>query len=137
TSVACLSNIIISPSLLQTVPRSQWQDRELRAIWNRLQNGEQLDGWSTNREGFSLFSRKLVVANDPNLQEIILTEAHKSRFVVHLGSDKMYRDLKRLYWWKGMKKDIATFVAKCLTCQRVKAEYQRLVGLLLPLPISK
>ncbi|PON75341.1 hypothetical protein PanWU01x14_043080, partial [Parasponia andersonii] len=47
--VACLSNIVISPSLFQTVQWSQWQDRELRTIWNRLQNGEQLDGWSTNR----------------------------------------------------------------------------------------
>ncbi|PON88972.1 hypothetical protein TorRG33x02_152010, partial [Trema orientale] len=66
-SVACLSNIVISPSLLQTVQQSQWQDRELRTTWNRLQNSEQLDGWSTNREGFLLFNGKLAVANEPNL----------------------------------------------------------------------
>ncbi|PON37929.1 hypothetical protein PanWU01x14_316460 [Parasponia andersonii] len=93
--VACLSNIVISPSLLQTVQQSQWQDRELRTTWNRLQNGEQLDGWSTNRKGFLLFNRKLAVANNLNLRETILTEAHKSRFAVHLGSNKIYRDLKR------------------------------------------
>ncbi|PON86514.1 hypothetical protein TorRG33x02_177080, partial [Trema orientale] len=134
---ACISNIVATPSLLQTAQQSQWQDQELRAIWNQLQNGEQLDGWSTNREGFVLFNGRLAVANDPHLRETILTEAHKSKFAVHPGSTKMYHDLKRQYWWKGMKRDVATFVAKCLTCQQVKAEYQRPAGLLQPLPIPE
>ena len=70
---ACISNIVATPSLLQIVQQSQWQDQELRAIWNQLQNGEQLDGWSTNREGFVLFNGRLAVANDPHLRETILT----------------------------------------------------------------
>ncbi|PON77485.1 Ribonuclease H-like domain containing protein [Parasponia andersonii] len=49
----------------------------------------------------------------------------------------MYRDLKRQYWWKGMKEDVATFVAKYLTCQQIKAEHQRPAGLLQPLPIPE
>ena len=134
---ACISNIVATPSRLQTAQQSQWQDQELRAIWNQLQNGEQLDGWSTNREGFILFNGRLAVANDPHLRETILTEAHKSKFAVHPGSTKIYNDLKRQYWWKDMKRDVATFVAKCLTCQQVKAEHQRPAGLLQPLPIPE
>ena len=66
-----------------------------------------------------------------------MIEAHKSKFVVHPGSTKMYQDLKRQYWWEGMKKDVASFVAKCIVCQQVKAEHQRPSGLLQPLPIPE
>ncbi|GJZ36102.1 putative reverse transcriptase domain-containing protein [Tanacetum coccineum] len=41
------------------------------------------------------------------------------------GADKMYHDLRDIYWWPRMKKDIATYVSKCLTCSKVKAEHQR------------
>nr|GEZ30746.1 putative reverse transcriptase domain-containing protein [Tanacetum cinerariifolium] len=57
-------------------------------------------------------------------------ESHKSKYLIHLGSDKMYQDLKRLYWWPNMKTNIATYVSKCLTCSKVKAEYQKPSGLL-------
>ena len=59
-----------------------------------------------------------------------MDEAHKSRYSVHPGSDKMYHDLKELYWWPNMKADIATYVSKCLTYARVKIEYQKPSGLL-------
>ena len=49
----------------------------------------------------------------------------------------MYRDLRRSYWWNGMKKDIADFVARCLVCQQVKAEHQRPAGLLQRIPIPE
>ncbi|GKA62678.1 putative reverse transcriptase domain-containing protein [Tanacetum coccineum] len=46
------------------------------------------------------------------------------------GVDKMYHDLRDMYWWQCMKKDIVTYVSKCLTCSKVKAEHQRSLGLL-------
>nr|GEY87292.1 reverse transcriptase domain-containing protein [Tanacetum cinerariifolium] len=57
-------------------------------------------------------------------------ESHKSKYSVHPGSDKMYQDLKKLYWWPNMKAEIATYVSKCLTCAKVKIEYQKPSGLL-------
>nr|GEX11186.1 putative reverse transcriptase domain-containing protein [Tanacetum cinerariifolium] len=54
-----------------------------------------------------------------------MDEAYKTRYSVHLGADKMYYDLQDMYWWPGMKKDIVTYVSKCLTCLKVKAEHQR------------
>ncbi|GJV12031.1 putative reverse transcriptase domain-containing protein [Tanacetum coccineum] len=65
-----------------------------------------------------------------DVRMIILDEAHKSKYFVHLGTDKMYHDLRDMYWWPGMKRDIATYVSKCLTCAKVKAEHQRPLGLL-------
>ncbi|WVZ92669.1 hypothetical protein U9M48_038715 [Paspalum notatum var. saurae] len=57
------------------------------------------------------------------------------RLYAKFGSTKMYLDLKTDYWWKGMKADIARYVARCDVCQKVKAEHQKPAGLLQPLPI--
>ncbi|GJS51339.1 reverse transcriptase domain-containing protein [Tanacetum coccineum] len=73
------------------------------------------------------------------VRTLIMDEAHKSKYSVHPGADKMYYDLRDMYWWPGMKKDIAEYVSKCLTCLKVKAEHQRPSGLLqqLEIPIWK
>ncbi|GJS24230.1 putative reverse transcriptase domain-containing protein [Tanacetum coccineum] len=65
-----------------------------------------------------------------DLRTLIMHESHKSKYYVHPGSDKMYQDMKQLYWWPNMKVDIATYVSKCLTCLKVKAEHQKPSGLL-------
>ncbi|GKB01146.1 reverse transcriptase domain-containing protein [Tanacetum coccineum] len=65
-----------------------------------------------------------------DVRMIILNEAHKSKYYVHPGEDKMYHDLRDMYWWLGMKRDITIYVGKCLTCAKVKAEHQRPLGLL-------
>nr|GEW84796.1 putative reverse transcriptase domain-containing protein [Tanacetum cinerariifolium] len=63
-------------------------------------------------------------------RDMIMHELHKSKYFIHPGSDKMYQDLKKLYWWSNIKADIAIFVSKCLTCAKVKAEHQYPSGLL-------
>ncbi|GJY83276.1 putative reverse transcriptase domain-containing protein [Tanacetum coccineum] len=65
-----------------------------------------------------------------DLRTAIMHESHKSKYSIHPGFDKMYQDIKKLYWWPNMKADIATYVSKCLTCARVKDEHQRPSGLL-------
>ncbi|GJR22320.1 putative reverse transcriptase domain-containing protein [Tanacetum coccineum] len=70
-----------------------------------------------------------------NLRDLIMHESHKSKYSIHPGSDKMYQDLKKLYWWPNMKAIIAEYVGKCLTCSRVKAECQKPSGLLVVLEI--
>ncbi|GKC16906.1 putative reverse transcriptase domain-containing protein, partial [Tanacetum coccineum] len=65
-----------------------------------------------------------------DLRTVIMHESHKSKYSIHPGSEKMYQDMKKLYWWPNMKANIATYVSKCLTCAKVKAEHQRPSGLL-------
>nr|GEU30164.1 hypothetical protein [Tanacetum cinerariifolium] len=65
-----------------------------------------------------------------DLRTVIMHKSHKSKYSIHLGSDKMYQDIKKLYWWPNMKADIATYVSKCFICAKVKAEHQRPSGLL-------
>ncbi|GJR18619.1 retrotransposon protein, putative, ty3-gypsy subclass [Tanacetum coccineum] len=74
-----------------------------------------------------------------NLRALTMHESHKSKYSIHPGSDKMYQYLKKLYWWPNMKAEIATHVSKCMTCAKVKAEYQKPSGLLVQpiIPIWK
>nr|GEW24063.1 hypothetical protein [Tanacetum cinerariifolium] len=65
-----------------------------------------------------------------DLRTLIMHESHKSKYSIHPGSDKTYQDLKKLYWWPIIKAEIATYVSKCLTCAKVKAECQKPSGLL-------
>nr|GEV03564.1 putative reverse transcriptase domain-containing protein [Tanacetum cinerariifolium] len=65
-----------------------------------------------------------------DVRTLIMDKAHKSKYYVYLGSDKMYYDLRDRYWWSGMKKDIVVYVSKCLTCLKVKAKHQRPSSLL-------
>nr|GEY19235.1 putative reverse transcriptase domain-containing protein [Tanacetum cinerariifolium] len=72
------------------------------------------------------------------LETVIMHESHKSKYSIHLSFDKMYQDMKKLYWWPNMKAVIATYVRKCLTCAKVKAEHQRPSRLLVqPEPVWK
>ncbi|GJV51390.1 putative reverse transcriptase domain-containing protein [Tanacetum coccineum] len=83
------------------------------------------------KEGESLyFMDRIWVPLIGDVRTIIMDEAHKTKYSVHPGADKMYYDLRDRYWWPGMKRDIATYVSKCLTCSKVKAEHQRPSGLL-------
>nr|GFC03997.1 hypothetical protein [Tanacetum cinerariifolium] len=68
-------------------------------------------------------------SRDPE-KTVIIHESHKSKYSIHPGSDKMYQYIKKLYWWPDMKADIATYVSKCLTYAKVKAEHQKPSGLL-------
>ncbi|GJT28019.1 putative reverse transcriptase domain-containing protein [Tanacetum coccineum] len=65
-----------------------------------------------------------------DLRTVIMHESYKSKYSIHPGSEKMYQDMKKLYWWPNMKSNIATYVSKCLTCSKVKSEHQRPSGLL-------
>ena len=66
-----------------------------------------------------------------------MTEFNHLRLAVHPRGTKMYHDLRHQYWWSGMKRNVASFVARCLTCQQVKVEHRRPAGLLQPLPVAE
>ncbi|WVZ85221.1 hypothetical protein U9M48_032169 [Paspalum notatum var. saurae] len=78
---------------------------------------------------------RLCVPLNKDIRDSIMMEAHCTKYSIHPGSTKMYQDLKKLCWWRRMKRDIAEFVARCDVCNRVKAEKQRPAGLLKPLEV--
>ncbi|GKD84697.1 putative reverse transcriptase domain-containing protein, partial [Tanacetum coccineum] len=99
--------------------------RRVRAMVRTIQPGME------RKEDESLyFMDRIWVPLAGGVRTIIIDEAHKTKYYVHPGADKMYHDLRDMYWWPGMKRDIVTYVSKCLTCSKVKAEHQRPSGLL-------
>ncbi|GKF77826.1 putative reverse transcriptase domain-containing protein [Tanacetum coccineum] len=86
-------------------------------------------------DGTLYYMDRIWVPLKGDVRTLIMVEAHKSKYFVHPGADKMYYNLKDRYWWSRMKKDIAEYVSKYLTCLKVKAEHQRPFGLLQQLEI--
>jgi hypothetical protein len=117
------------------IRKAQRLDTETASLAERARK-EQLPELKTDEEGTLWFRDRLCVPKG-EARGILLDEAHNSAYSIHLGTTKMYLDLKTRYWWRGMKKEIAQYVAWCDTCQRTKAEHQRPAGLLQPLPVPK
>ncbi|KAJ9565428.1 hypothetical protein OSB04_001394 [Centaurea solstitialis] len=88
-----------------------------------------------NSQGLKCYKGRIWIPRLGNFRNRVLDEAHKSRYSIHPGNNKMYRDLRQSYWWPGLKKDIAHYVERCLTCLQVKVEHQRPYGKLQPLDI--
>ncbi|KAI3802065.1 hypothetical protein L1987_30189 [Smallanthus sonchifolius] len=98
-------------------------------LYNEMSCGVELL-LETKPNGLLYYLNRIWVPDRDDLRAVLMNEAHKTRYSVHPGADKMYKGLHQQYWWPGMKKDIALYVAKCLTCSKVKAEHQRPFGLL-------
>ncbi|KAK8934991.1 hypothetical protein KSP39_PZI014260 [Platanthera zijinensis] len=99
-----------------------------------------LDGSNSQfsvEDGLLRKDHRLCVPSGGNLRVQLMYEAHHTKYSIHPGSTKMYHDLKKLFWWSGLKKDVALFVAKCQTCALVKAECQKPGGFLKSLPIPE
>ncbi|XP_033138858.1 uncharacterized protein LOC117129535 [Brassica rapa] len=87
--------------------------------------------------GTILVNVRVSVPNSKELKEEIMSQAHKSMFSVHPGLNNMYKDLKRYYHWVRMKTDVAEWVARCPTCQLVKAKHQDIILPEIPTDLDK
>jgi hypothetical protein len=88
-------------------------------------------------QGVYWYKDRICVPSNLALRREILEEGHDSKYCIHLGSTKMYADMKKQFWWKNMKIDIARHVARCNICNRIEAEHQRPIGLLNPLDVPE
>ncbi|GJW99322.1 putative nucleotidyltransferase, ribonuclease H [Tanacetum coccineum] len=109
------ASLRVEPNLISQIKTAQKDDGE---IWAIIQNIDQQTEFRVDDDGILWQGTKLCVPEDPTLREALMTEAHSSPFSIHPGSTKMYHDLKQHFWWSGMKRDVATFVSKCLICQQ-------------------
>ena len=112
-----LGSLVATPSLLSRVIESQGQDAEIVSIRDRVQSGTSDEGWTVHADGSIWYRGKVAVPQLTDLREEILKDFHCSRFAVHPGGTKMYQDLRRQYYWSGMKRHVWGFVRRCLTCQ--------------------
>ncbi|KAL0543847.1 hypothetical protein IC582_018952 [Cucumis melo] len=131
-----LAQLTVQPTLRQKIIDAQSNDPYLVEKRGLAEAGQTAE-FSLSSDGGLLFERRLCVPSDSAVKTELLSEAHSSPFSMHPGSTKMYQDLKRVYWWRNMKREVAEFVSKCLVCQQVKAPRQKPAGLLQPLSIPE
>jgi hypothetical protein len=115
---ACLGengSIEVKPMLEDLIRKAQRLDAKMTGLAEKASK-EQLLDLITDEKGTLWFRNRLCVPKG-EAREILLDEAHNSAYSIHLGSTKMYLDLKTRYWWRGMKKKIAQHVSWCDTCQ--------------------
>nr|GEZ27593.1 putative reverse transcriptase domain-containing protein [Tanacetum cinerariifolium] len=127
-------------TLHQNLP-SQILKAQTKAIKEENIKAENLRGmdkvFEVHPDGTRYIKNQSRLPHFGDLRDLIMHESYKSKYSIHPGSDKMYQDLKKLYWWPNMKAIIAEYVRKCLTCSRVKAKCQKPSGLLIQPKIPK
>ncbi|KAL0537580.1 hypothetical protein IC582_026561 [Cucumis melo] len=131
-----LAQLTVQPTLRQRIIDAQSNDPYLVEKSGLVEAGQAVE-FSISSDGGLLFERRLCVPSDSAVKTELLSEAHSSPFSMHPGSTKMYQDLKRVYWWRNMKREIAEFVSRCLVCQQVRAPRQKPAGLLQPLSVPE
>ena len=112
------------------------RDEKISTIVSQIGNDKEIE-FTMNEKGVLYYKDRVCVPDGNDFRKAILEEEHNGSFAIHLGSTKMYQDLKMSFWWSGMKRDVSEFVTKCLVCQRVKAKHQVPSGLLQPIRIPE
>jgi hypothetical protein len=119
----------LEPNLEQDIKDFQKDDGRINEIRQLIIDGKGKE-FRGDAEGIVWFKNRLYVPDIKSIRELILKEAHETAYSIHSSSEKMYQDLKKRFWWYGMKREIAEYVAICDSWQRIKAEHQRPAGLL-------
>ncbi|KAA3463936.1 DNA/RNA polymerases superfamily protein [Gossypium australe] len=133
---AILTELRARPLFVQQICEAQRNDSEMLAKRAQCESGTNSE-FRVSSDGCLMFHDRICIPKDDELIREILQEAHSSYLSVHPGSTKMYNDLKKFYWWPGMKRDISEYVTRCLICQQVKAEHQVPSGLLQPVMVPE
>ncbi|GKC12263.1 putative reverse transcriptase domain-containing protein [Tanacetum coccineum] len=125
-------------SLMMTVHNDL--PKQIREAHEEAMKGENVEAENLGRlikpifkflpDGTCCFGNRVWLPLFSGLRDLVIHESYKSKYSIHPRSDKMYQDLKPLYWWPNMKVDTATYVGKCFTCAKVKVEHQKPYGLL-------
>lgn len=127
-SSSTLCRLRSQPALLQEIDEAQLKHARME-IFRGAASTEGID-FDVKDDGVLCSRGRICVPKDCELMKKLLTEAHHSLLNLHPWSTKMYNDLRRSFWWHGMKNDIAGFVSKCFTCQQIKIEHQKPAGYL-------
>jgi hypothetical protein len=131
-----LFNITLTPNLRDEIIAAQNNDEGMDHIKRRIKEGDpKVACFREDAEGTLWFKEGLIVPRKEALKNMILHEAHTSRYSIQPGSTKIYHDLRQQFWWTRMKREAACYVSECNTCWKVKADYMKPRGLLQPLSI--
>ena len=114
-SRALLATFHVRPLLVDQILAGQSQDPQMIKLKEEIEKGKKAE-FQIRDDGVIVKGQRICVPEYGELKRDIMEEAHSSTYAMHPGSTKMYRTLKEHYWWNGMKKELASFVSRCLTC---------------------
>lgn len=129
-----LGMLKLTIGFLEEIKEKQRLDLDLVGRQTLVGQGNNKD-FQIDDNGILKFRGRVCVSDVPEFKRMILEESHPSSWSIHPGSTKMYQDLKKMFWWSGMKRDIAQFCYSCLICQKSKVGHQRPSELMQPLNI--
>ncbi|KAK8942884.1 hypothetical protein KSP39_PZI008966 [Platanthera zijinensis] len=142
--VTCITNsqiqsilfqLTADQSLKERIRKAMKQDPIFMKIVEKQKSGQTTA--FTEEDGLLFLNGRLCIPDVDTIRSEILYESHNTAYSIHPGRTKMYQDLKQDFWWPGMKTDVIRYIAKCHTCQLVKAEHQKPGGYLQSLPIPE
>ncbi|KAI3797801.1 hypothetical protein L1987_33064 [Smallanthus sonchifolius] len=128
--------LVVTSDVMREIERAQDEALKEENIKKERMVGQQ-DKLEYNTLGVRTRYGRVWIPMGGELRTKILDEAHKSRYSIHPGTKNMYQDLRKEYWWPGMKCDVTKYVSKCLTCSQVKAEHQKPYEKIQPLDIPE
>ncbi|KAI6698855.1 hypothetical protein NL676_018974 [Syzygium grande] len=131
-----VATLRIEPEVQAKIKALQSTDLEIQKILS-MDDIKRKPDFQVSEDGIFKCRGRLCVPDDWELKEENLSEAHKGNYSIHPGNTKMYQNLRQHYWWNEIKVDVAKHVAKCLTCQQVKAQHCKPSGMLQPLKIPE
>lgn len=139
--VQCLYEISFSEwksPFEEMIKKAAEQDAKYQQIKQQVQQStseKNQQGYEMDGAGMLYYKKRLYVPDQNSIKNLILDEFHISHYVGHPGYQKMITAIRKEYYWSGMKRNVAEYLARCLECQQIKADHQHLEGLLQPLPI--
>ena len=125
----------VRSKLIDEIRAAQITDPELQKYIDRVRKGQEKKFRISNE--MLMLDNRICVPNVSNLRQRILQEVHYTPYSIHPGATKMYHDIKTNYCWRGLKKEVAKFVASCLICQQVMIEHQKSTRLLQEMPLPE
>ena len=117
-----LGMLKVTSELMREIREGQRYDPFLLAQLEAIAAGRP-SSFSVGSDEILRLGGRVCVPSVPELRRMILEEGHRSKLSIHPGATKMYQDLRKTFWWPGMKKEISEFVCACLVCQKAKIEH--------------
>ena len=117
-----VAQLLVRSTYREQILHAQFRDKEGSKIRKNMEVGVETK-FQVADDGSLMMGQRLYVPNDETVKQMVLQEAHESKFSIHPGITKMYRDLKHHYLWPNMKREITEYVSKSGICQQVKVEH--------------
>ena len=131
-----LNQLRVTSDFKGQIAQAQVEEEDFLKTIALVEDGK-LKGFARGTDGLWRLEGRICIPVSGDLRRRILEEVHKSHFTIHPSVTKMYQDVKKMFWWLGLKKDIVELVSKCLICQKVKIKYQKPYGMLQLLEIPE